>query len=552
MLWLFNRARARLGGESRIEDRPSPRQVIESRPTTIFLTVFARGQILNPDSRIGTGNGLLAALDSALDSIKPSKSASEPDRVQIDVLKDSFIPLGRPDDFTGLSAARLIDIGAEGLAVRAGKSTYYLMPAEIIYRSIVDDDPDAQSAADLLDRVMTYTHLSPGAWRSSAVRLSRFRTISFIENAARDSALKLTGALVTVEEPSKQTLLSAARSGGDYLIRAQKPTGRFYYSYEPLEDKINTRGYNIVRHAGAAFSLFELYSVTRDSRYLEAARQAISFLKSRFRAARDKDSIYVLDNDGKAKLGANGLALVALARQIELDPQSSDRKNAEQLAHLILALQRKDGSFRSYHPVRGDEPEGSVSLYYPGEAILGLVMLYRVNGDRRLLDSARRGANYLIASERKMDRLPPDAWLMQALEALCAVKREPEYVEHAMRLAEAMMADQYAANSPAGYPGGFGPGMPRSTPAAARAEGMVAAYRLARLTGDARAPKILASLKSSARFQLSQQFDADNSFFLPNPERATGGFRAGMTSMRIRIDFVQHSISALLGLAQII
>jgi hypothetical protein len=78
---------------------------------------------------------------------------------------------------------------------------------------------------------------------------------------------------------------------------------------------------------------------------------------------------------------------------------------------------------------------------------------------------------------------------------------------------------------------------------------MVAAYRLARAAKDPRASKIADALRSSARFQLSQQFDRDNSFFLPAPGRAAGGFREGITEMRIRIDFVQHNISSLLGVA---
>jgi hypothetical protein len=81
---------------------------------------------------------------------------------------------------------------------------------------------------------------------------------------------------------------------------------------------------------------------------------------------------------------------------------------------------------------------------------------------------------------------------------------------------------------------------------------MAAAYRLARSTKDSRAAKIAAALKASARFQLSQQFGMDNSFFLPDPERAAGGFREGITSMRIRIDFVQHNISSLLAVAEVV
>lgn len=359
----------------------------------------------------------------------------------------------------------------------------------------------------------------------------------------------LISAHAFAQELSRDRLLQAASAGGDYLLRIQKRDGEFSYYYDAAEDRFESRRYNIVRHAGTAVALFDLYAATRDSRYSESARRAMRFLVTRFRRAPRTQGSYVLDYDGKAKLGANGLALVALTRQIELLPASGDRRNAETLARLILALQRKDGSFEMRYTLPGNEQTQWESLYYPGEAMLGLIRLYGLNHDERLLNAARRGADYLIARQQKMTELPADAWFMQALEALYNSGREKKYVDHAIALAEAMIADQYAEDAPEGFAGGFGPGSPRATPAASRAEGLVAAYRLARRTGDARAAKIAAALRASARFQLAQQLTADTEG-VRNPRVAVGGFREGLTSMKVRIDYVQHNISSLLSIAE--
>jgi hypothetical protein len=553
-LWLLKQARARLGGKQ-IEQQSATHEAKASRRAMVFVTGFTRGQP-SPQA-IGTGDSLVTALKAALESDRSDKSSQPqaPDRIQIDILDGNLAPLDKPvqseqDDLSNLTATELIAIGAEGIAIESESRALYVLPSEVIYKSIVAGDADEQKASDLLDRAASYLGFAREAWRSSSVKLSRFRTISFVEDHARSRALNLINACVPVNEINRAQIARAARAGGDYLIRMQKPDGSFHYSYDPLEDRASERAYNILRHAGTAISLFDLYAGTGDSRYLHSARRALVYLKTRYRAVRESNSLYVLDNDGKAKLGANGLALVALTKQMELDPKSSDRESAAQLAGLILAMQRKDGSFESYYAIRGDEPRESVSLYYPGEAILGLVQLYKQNSDKRLLDAARRGAVYLIESQSRMRRLPPDAWLMQALEALSAIEREPRYAIHAIALAEAMIAEQYAEGDREGFAGAFRPGLPRATPAASRAEGMLAAYKLARLTNDARASRIASALKSSARFQLSQQLDRDNSFFLPGAERAAGGFREGLESMRVRIDFVQHNISSLLGIAQ--
>ena len=352
-----------------------------------------------------------------------------------------------------------------------------------------------------------------------------------------------------MQDLSRVRLVEAARAGGDYLLRVQKRDGDFNYYYDAAEDRFESRRYNIVRHAGAALSLFDLYSATRDSRYLESAQRAVRLLGTRFRRARGATGSYVLDYDGKAKLGANGLALVALARQIDLDPRNGNRRSAEALAKLILALQRNDGSFEMRYKLRANEQVLAESLYYPGEAMLGLIRLYGLNHDARLLDAARRGADFLIQRQQKMNSLPADAWFMQALEALYSIGHEKRYAEHAIALAEAMISDQYTDDDPEGYAGGFGPGSPHGTPAASRAEGLVAAYRIARSTGHVRAAKIASALNASARFQLAQQLTADSPG-VRNPRLAAGGFREGITSMKIRIDYVQHNVSSLLGIAE--
>jgi hypothetical protein len=190
--------------------------------------------------------------------------------------------------------------------------------------------------------------------------------------------------------------------------------------------------------------------------------------------------------------------------------------------------------------------------------MFGLLEFYRLTRqDGRFLEAARRGADFLIEAQRAMPELPPDAWLMQALEVLHNLKPDPRYVAHAIALAEAILRDQYTGETtPERYMGdknigGFGPGEPRVTPAAARSEGILAGYRMARAANDSRAATFLAALKASAKFQLAHQFVPDDAGWLPDAEKASGGFRGSLASTTVRIDFVQHNISALLGLAQV-
>jgi len=344
----------------------------------------------------------------------------------------------------------------------------------------------------------------------------------------------------------RERLIHSARLAGDYLLRMQKSDGSFHYWYDPASDSFPARAYNILRHTGAGVSLIALYETTHEAKYLIAARKSATFLRTRFRPG-PRGASYVLDFDGKAKLGANGLALILLARLHRHEPDATMLRQVKELAKMVIELQNSDGSFQSYYRIQGTEPAGSTSLYYPGEAMLGLVESYKLTHDALLLQSVRKGADYLVASQRAARELPPDAWLVQALEALYAIGHEKRYAEHAVDLSERMIPGGEAAGSE--EQDSLDASELRSAQVASRAEGMLAGYRLARAIGDIRAGALGRALTTSAALQISQQYDEGDGSDVRRP-RAIGGFRQSEASPLIRIDFVQHNISALLGVAE--
>lgn len=350
----------------------------------------------------------------------------------------------------------------------------------------------------------------------------------YFSTSSRDAAL------------TPDRLLASARAGGDYLVRMQKPDGTFHYLYKPAQN-ISARSYNNLRHAGTAYSLYQLYGVTQDVRYLDAANSAVNFLRTEF-VTLEPDVLYLTDQ-GKGKLGGTGLALVALTYRIP-HGDAADLADAQALANHILSQQNSDGSYESYLKIKGNEPRGSVSLYYPGEAILGLMKLYAIDHDERWLASAQRGAAWLIASQRAMESLPPDAWLIQALEALYAVDSQVVYLEHALALSQSIAAQQYSLdkkNQPV-----FAL---NTVQVAARAEGLISGWRMARVANHPAANEIGETLRQSAHFVLQHQYTGHE--HLPDPARAAGGFpvlrRNGEPA--IRIDYVQHAISFLVMFA---
>jgi hypothetical protein len=268
----------------------------------------------------------------------------------------------------------------------------------------------------------------------------------------------------------------------------------------------------------------------------------------------DADAACIVE-DGFTKLGGTALAAVALARYELLTRDAQHRPVLLKLGRRILSQVAPDGRTVD-HKVSYPEGRdgGFVSDYYPGQAILALVRIHRLDGDAAWLDGAARAARYLIERDKDVpeSRLEHDHWLLYALDELQSARPDPSYVEHTRRLARAITMDQIRESDPPDWVGGYSR-PPRSTPTATRSEGLCAAYRvLARSGHPEDAAVCLEAVRLGILFQLQTQFGPESALYLPDPDRALGGFHDGLEDYEVRIDYVQHNISGLLGYHQIL
>jgi uncharacterized protein YyaL (SSP411 family) len=352
-------------------------------------------------------------------------------------------------------------------------------------------------------------------------------------------------------------LLAAARAGGEYLLRHQKADGSFGYSYRPRLDGYSA-AYNELRHAGTCYALFELGSATGDVRYRRAAERGMEWLAAGFvRPPRAEDAAAgfetVVSSGEEAKLGGAALAALALLKGQAVSGDASRLPQARRFALFLLHQQEESGRFASKYFYGAADPQPFESIYYPGEAILALARLARVDPDPRWLEAARRGADWLIEVRDRAKAtadLPHDHWLLMTLDELHPATGDRRYLVQAQRIAEAILG---ASRRDAPHPDWIGTVYtpPRSTPVATRSEALVAMHRLAARNGLDPRPYRQALL-SAAAFQLRCQLVPENVLYLPRPDRALGGFRRSLTEGEVRIDYVQHNLSALLGLHEIL
>jgi AMMECR1 domain-containing protein len=436
----------------------------------------------------------------------------------------------------------VLDPGRDGLRAERGEQKSWFLPSWGVERG-----GTLRGAHESLEEVAD--------GRGSA-KLSRFRTTSFVEAPGNNRVVHhLYRGNVLLGPPSVANVHAALVEAGRYLARMVDRDGRYCYEYRPEGDRC-APGYNLLRHAGTTYSLFQLHRYAREPAMLGAAERATEWLRRRVRAVHgDASRAFLLEGD-KAKLGAVGLTLIALVEREKDVGDGRDRQLMTRLASFVISQQREDGYFQSYFAWKpGIAVPERDSIYYPGEALLGLVRLHGIDPQPRYLHAARLAAEFLVKRRWRWAGVevyvPPDAWLAQALSELDAVApadwlRDYAYEIFGITEMSMLRADEGAPLDLAGGPAsGFG--FPRVTPAGSRTEGTGEIWRMARRRGEReRAGRVRDIAVQSARFQLNQQYRPENSYFLPNPRRARGGFRGSPVHGEVRIDYVQHNVSGLL------
>jgi hypothetical protein len=319
----------------------------------------------------------------------------------------------------------------------------------------------------------------------------------------------------------------------------------------------------MLRHAGSAYSLVQAWDVVREPRWREAAERAIGWYVERSRADERHGPygggrVRWLPESTHVKLGGAALAATALATWQAETGDTRWEGELREFALYLVSQQQQSGEFVYFASVEpGGPPRDDVSVYYPGEAVLALALTWEVDRDPRWLEAAVRGATWLVEvrdagkSERSLEN---DHWLMIALSHLYRETEDPRWLEHSLRLAAAVEWQAGAHEGHAAfhrdYAGGFYE-PPRATPAATRAEGLVAVLdtcaAAARDCADVRR-RLVATLGH----MLEGQYVPELLYWMPSPDRVAGGFAGGIVDPDLRNDYTQHALSALLGAARVI
>ncbi|MBW2457027.1 MAG: hypothetical protein JRI68_21105 [Deltaproteobacteria bacterium] len=360
--------------------------------------------------------------------------------------------------------------------------------------------------------------------------------------------------------------LAIDRAAG-YLTRACHLNGRFNYRINLDPDVTPKPSYNILRHAGAIYALASYQQRWPRPEIKGAILRATQYLQDGFIApVPENGSLSAVWSDDvnkglrEAKLGGAGLALVALHGVEQIAPGTGDLAQQQAVGDFIIYLQKDDGSFYSkYFPEGRGRSDAWTSLYYPGEAALGLLLLRQRDPAGKWQDAAADALGYLARLRQGRTNVEPDHWALLATARLLdgwdstelrgglGVTRD-QLIDHAAQICESMLRP--GRPHPLGSPlhGSFG-GDGRTTPVATRIEGMLAALTFLPERHGALRGRIRTAADGGIAFLLRAQVtEGPHRGAIPRAierrvdQPADSPFNRRATE--VRIDYVQHALSA--------
>jgi len=378
-------------------------------------------------------------------------------------------------------------------------------------------------------------------------------------------------------------LTEAIHLAAGYLIKQCDPVGKFVYRINLNPDVTPEPKYNFLRHSGTIYALSQYEKAYPDPDALQIIYRAALFLKKasiapipeRYAPIPEGNellaawSVPAVTGSGKpiqAKLGGTGLGLVALLSLEQIKPGTTSLEYLRRLGNFIVFMQKEDGSFYSkFYPHHGGKNDKWTSLYYPGEAALGLLMLYEKDPDPLWLQTAANSIAYLTRLRAGKPSVPADHWALLAtakllpLYDLCRKPLpKPLIVEHAIQICKSILeaGPHFPANV---LEFGCLTDDGRTTPTAIRLEGLLAALSFLPDENIELRNQIATAAKNGIGFLLKSQIKSGEyagaipRAVIPLPEdhpKFSKSFNQRVTE--VRIDYVQHALSAMLQYRQFV
>ncbi len=330
------------------------------------------------------------------------------------------------------------------------------------------------------------------------------------------------------------SIADLARLHLDYILRQQREDGTLYLGYEPFQNRLYG-GMTGPRLAHAAWTLARAKNLLGSERAGEASRRIVENLLESVRQS--EEGTWVERPEERASVSELAFLLLAL---LEAGGEDRGVAIASDLAATLWSRIDRHGRFQTHkEPADDDDP---FQDYFPGQALIALAEAAHKGLAATDEDRLYKAFKYYRHRFRHRRDFGQVSWLMQAFAGWHRSVKDKQFSDLVFEIGDWIL--EYQSEKTGAFINNHQPDSPGYT-TALYLEGVGAATRLAQSLGDeSRYRKYLDACLRGFQFVERLVIQPRDESILPNPEFAIGGLRQSLTASEVRIDFVQHSLSA--------
>ncbi|MEE8583679.1 MAG: AMMECR1 domain-containing protein, partial [Acidobacteriota bacterium] len=494
---------------------------------TVFISIYSQGgltgcmgaQVENLDEDLQR-LARSALTDDRFPSVDPQ---TDPGRIAVSVsLLCSPLDLG---SFSAQEVMQRVRLGQQALAAYQGNRRGLLLP-ECVARFNLSP---LGYALEVIDKAGITR--SPYGWK-------RWECATWLDDGGSEPRQLMGGFPATPPScPPPGLVRHLADLFCGYLLRHQKGDGVSFFRYQPIQDVLYER-LDLMRLAHGAWVMARAGRQLDRPDLQQAARRTVDFLIGRLGEDGQGD-LWVGSESPETSIAETSFLLLALCNS---DLSSEDRQTAQRLAQSLKRRIGRHGRIET-HRQAGEDLE-AYQDYFPGQLLLALAAAREAglySEDVRGLEQAFRFYRHRFRYKRHFGQV---SWMMQAFSAWWHLLQRREHADFVFEIADWLLEYQQRQG---GFINDHQPDAPGFT-TALYLEGLGAALGVAVKAGRQKwVQRCSKALDKGFVFVDRLVIQDRDQAIIPNLGWARGGLRRSVNKSEVRIDFVQHGLSAALG-----
>lgn len=503
---------------------PLPGDLLAGEADSVYVTVYIRGRMR------GCMGAVVKNLDEdirklALLAVKDERFADGPAHSSADDIAATVSILFNPlelGELTPEEVAVRSRHGQQALMVYQNKRVGLLLP----FVAATNNLDRSEFVAEVIDKAGITR--PPYKW-------CRFDCATWLASAS--GATTLEGGFPSPPAPPALDVLldHLANLHIKYLARQRAEDGTLYLRYEPFQNRLY-QGLSTPRLAHGTWVIARACKAFDDDE-LKSVRDGL--IDYHLKALRENELGLWLEGEKVPTIAELSFLLLALC---QLPEDAGQRARCEQIASALWSRIDAHGRINTHsQPVDGLE---AYQDYFPGQALLALAVAHESGVTEVIESKLAKAFQYYRHRYRYKRNFGQVSWMMQAFGKWWDTTRHALFADFVFEIGDWVL--QYQQEKTGAFINDHQGDTPGYT-TALYLEGIAVGARLASLRGDdERRERYLESLRRGFGFLDRLVIQARDASVLPNAEFAVGGLRQSLYASDIRVDFVQHSLSAIL------